>query len=138
MFINLSNHPSVGWGEAQLAEASAYGEVIDLPFPDIRPEDGPDVIAELADRMVLCVRELAAVRCAAGPSSDRGTDGLELPEAETLTVHVMGEMTFTYAVVSRLKDLGIPCVASTTERAVTELPDGRKVSEFRFVRFRRY
>ena len=28
-----------------------------------------------------------------------------------ITVHIMGEMTFTFMVVTRLKELGIRCVA---------------------------
>ena len=54
------------------------------------------------------------------------------------TVHIMGEMTFTFMVVTRLKELGIRCVASTTERKVTYDSDGVKQTEFQFVMFREY
>ena len=43
-----------------------------------------------------------------------------------------------HLLVNRLQAIGIPCVASTTERVVTEESDGRKVSQFRFVQFRSY
>ena len=39
--------------------------------------------------------------------------------------------------VRELKRRGVRCVASTTERVVTEV-DGKKVSEFHFVQFREY
>ena len=54
-----------------------------------------------------------------------------------VTVHVMGEMTFTYYLVSLLKAKGITCVASTTERIIEE-KDGMKTSLFKFVKFREY
>ena len=50
----------------------------------------------------------------------------------------MGEMTFTYALAQKLKNAGIPCVASTTVREVIDHGDGRKEAQFRFVRFRPY
>ena len=53
-------------------------------------------------------------------------------------VHLMGEMTFTYALAQKLKNAGIPCVASTTVREVIDHGDGRKEAQFRFVRFRPY
>ena len=56
----------------------------------------------------------------------------------SVTIHVMGEMTFTFMVITRLKELGIKCVASTTERKTTYNDDGTKVSEFQFVKFREY
>ena len=57
---------------------------------------------------------------------------------ENTVVHVMGEMTFTYNLVTALKEVGIVCLASTTERLVKMMPDGKKVSEFKFVQFREY
>ena len=117
MFINLTNHLSGGWSEEQLTAARQYGEIIDLPFPIIEPTFTKDDILHL-------VKEY--------------TDHImEIKDRETV-VHVMGEMTFTYAVVSRLKSLGIKCLASTTERNTVITPDGKKISEFKFVQFREY
>lgn len=115
MFINLSNHPSEGWSEEQLAAAQQYGEIVDIHFPNIEPAFTSSMVSSLADITVDTIIAL-------------GKD---------IVVHIMGEMTFTYAVVSRLKALGIKCLASTTERIVTE-QDGKKISEFRFVQFREY
>ena len=55
-----------------------------------------------------------------------------------VTVHVMGEMTLTYNIVSLFKSRGIRCVASTSERIVKENSNGEKISLFHFVAFRDY
>lgn len=115
MLINLTNHPSENWSEEQLAEAHRYGSIVDVPFPNIEPTFSSSVVNRLAENVVNYVMALG----------------------RNITVHVMGEMTFTYAVVSRLKELGIRCVASTTERTVKE-EGGKKISEFKFVQFRDY
>lgn len=116
MFINLTNHPSSGWSEEQLKAAQQYGEIVDISFPNIEPYFTSKEVNELADVVVEGIKELD----------------------EHPVVHVMGEMTFTYAVVSRLKALGITSVASTTERNTIMSPDGKKISEFKFVQFREY
>jgi hypothetical protein len=54
-------------------------------------------------------------------------------------VHIMGEQTFSYALIKRLRDKGITCVASTTKRIVKEEESGRKTEViFQFERFRAY
>ncbi len=117
VFINFSNHPSDKWGSAQLNAAAAIGKIVDIPFPVIEPLASHADVLELAEQCVCHVLDMAC-----------GHDA---------TVHIMGEMTLTYHIVRLLTEHGIPCVASTTERLVTEV-DGKKVSEFRFVQFRRY
>lgn len=122
MLLNLSNHPSAGWGAAQRqATLDQFGGVEDLPFPEIPPEWDAEEVVRLA--------EAYAVRC---------RTLLEDRAEETNAVHVMGEMTFTCAVVARLQARGVRCVASTTERLSEPQPDGSRRVEFRFVRFREY
>ena len=116
MFINLTNHPSSGWSKEQLEAAQRYGEIVDLSFPIVEPGFTSKDISELAGVVVGGIKKL-------DPAP---------------VVHVMGEMTFTYAVVSRLKALGITCIASTTERNTIMTSDGKKISEFKFVQFREY
>ncbi len=118
MFINLSNHPSNRWTAEQAEAAKKYGDIIDLLFPTVDPNGDETYISGLAD--TYCQK------------------AIELAEGKAFAVHLMGEMTLTYALVARFKDKGIPCMASTTERIITELPDGRKVSCFKFVKFRKY
>lgn len=115
MFLNLSNHPLALWSPEQLNAASQYGELKDIPFPDIPPTATTEEIYQLAQQ-VICT----------------------LPLTPSITVHVMGEMTLTYALVSLLKAKGIRCVASTTERLSTLNSDGSKTTFFQFVQFREY
>ena len=116
MFINLTNHPSSGWSQEQREAALQFGEIVDMHFPIIEPFFTKTEVDELADITVEGIKKLN----------------------NNPVVHVMGEMTFTYAVVFRLKALGITCVASTTERMVKMMPDGKKISDFKFIQFREY
>ena len=117
MFINLSNHPSDKWSKEQLEAASIYGDVVDIPFPQVEPEASEEEIMTLADEYADRINEI---------------------HTDQPFVHVMGEMTFTYAMVRRLQSSNITCLASTTRREVKELEDGKRITTFRFVKFRRY
>ena len=60
---------------------------------------------------------------------------------ETFAVMAQGEFTLTYAVVSRLKGMGITVVSAVSERVVTEQVENgevRKTALFRFAGFREY
>ncbi len=116
MLINLSNHPFAQWGEEQQRAASVYGECRDMPFPQIPTEWGSDQVGELADKYAAEIMAL---------------DGDK-------TVHIMGEQTFCFSLITKLLKEGIACVASCTERDVTQLPDGSKQVRFHFARFRNY
>lgn len=114
MLLNLSNHPSTLWQAAQKEAAKGYGEISDMPFPKIAPEATATEIQSLAQEYADKIMNLQ-------------------PKA----VHVMGEMTFTFTLVHRLLKANILCIASTTNRTVTE-KNGEKVSVFQFVHFRPY
>ena len=117
VLINLSNHPVGKWSEKQRKAAAAYGHVMDIPFPTIEPEASEDDIRKLASNYVEKIQEVSS--------------------SHDITVHIMGEMTFTFSVVQQLKAIGIRCVASTTQRNVSE-QNGQKTSIFEFVKFREY
>ncbi|AEA21028.1 TIGR02221 family CRISPR-associated protein [Prevotella denticola] len=117
-FLNLSNHPLSTWSSAQLAAAKEYGGLEEMPFPDISPELSAGDVQAMATAYV--------------------DDILKHYPARGLTVHVMGEMTFCYHVARQLKEAGVCCVASTSERIVEELDGDRKLAQFSFVRFREY
>ncbi len=121
MLLNLSNHSLKNWNENQLNTAKKlFGSVSDLLFPQIPPEADENYITSLAKKYCdKCLNILSR-------SNDKNN-----------AVHIMGEMTFTFALVDLLLKHNIICVASTTERNTIEI-NGKKVSEFRFVRFRRY
>lgn len=118
LFLNLSNHSSDKWGEAQLDASRAYGKVVDMPFPEIDPGATTEEIYILAE-------EYAEEITSRYPDRD-------------LTVHIMGEMTFCFRLVTLLHARGVRCVASTTQRKTSELADGKKESIFEFQEFREY
>ncbi len=127
-FVNVSNHPSSRWDSTQreaalrLAQEEAQRrglsggdvEIVDIPFPEVDPEAGPEQVLKAAQELAAAVPDDAAV------------------------VMAQGEFTLTYALVHLLHARGIPVCAATSKRQVVELGDGRKVAEFRFVRFRFY
>lgn len=123
MLLNLSNHPSSSWPENQKQKAlEHYAEILDIPFPAIDPGWSEMKIAQLASEYSrLCLGKLNAKPCTHSHSA----------------AHIMGELTFCFAVVSLLQKKGVRCVASTTVRIANQ--NGKvRISEFSFVRFREY
>lgn len=118
-FINLSNHKSTNWDKSQIDEALKYGKIIDIEFPSIDPLANEQSIKELVDKYydLILSKEM---------------------NPKDITVHLMGEMTFTYQLVKKLQDAGVTCLASTSVRTVTDLGNGTKNVFFKFERFRRY
>ncbi len=115
MLINLSNHPSTNWSENQINIGNvSFGQIIDLPFPQIDPESSEKdieiLVAEYHQKIV---------------------------NLQPKAVHIMGELVFTHKLVNSLKKIPIACVASTTHRNTIE-KDGVKTSVFEFVKFRYY
>lgn len=119
MFINFSNHPSSNWSESQKRAAQVWGEIVDYPFPQVASWSDENEIQSMAEKAVkgMIQKKPDAVMC-------------------------QGEFTLSYAVIKRLREKEIPVVSACSERRVKEeiVSDGtsRKVSEFEFVRFRRY
>lgn len=118
-FINLSNHPVEQWSKEQKEAAEEYGDIIEILFPQIPSEDDTKKIIKLANKYRGEIYKIAF-------------------PAKEVTVHIMGEMTFTYQLVQILQAQGIRCVASCTERHVEEMADGKKITKFVFTRFRDY
>ena len=118
IFINLSNHPVSKWNEKQLNAASKYGYIYEIPFPDIDPSGDEKYISDLTDKFLHDIKSYS-----------------HLGE---ITVHIMGEMTFTYSLIQKLKTDNITCVASTTRRNPIRLPNGAEGKIFMFERFRKY
>lgn len=91
---------------------------MDMPFPNIDPQEDENKISEIADKYV--------------------TEILEKAKDREVTVHVMGEMNLTFNIVRKLQRHGITCVASTSYRITEEMSDGSKKIEFHFKQFRKY
>lgn len=118
MLINLSNHPYSLWSDKQKKAASLYGECIDLPFPQIDAMADELNIKEIVDQYFTKIQTQAA--------------------GSPVTVHLMGEMTFSFSLIKRLQQSGIPCIAATSARQVKDFGSGRKEIVFKFKRFRKY
>ncbi len=119
MFLNLTNHPSALWSAEETAAARRYGEIRDLPFPNVPPDTDEAGVDEMARALCGEVKALkpGAVMC-------------------------QGEMTLTFRLVLLLKAAGIKVLAACSERVTTERknPDGstEKTAVFVFRRFREY
>ena len=119
MLINCTNHPYEIWNEPQRKAAGVYGEVVDLPFPQIAPEATLEEIREIVNRYAVEIES-------------------KKPEA----VLAAGEFTCLFMLVDRLLMDGVE-VLCTCSRRITEeekKPDGsnEKKTHFYFEGFRRY
>ena len=121
MFINLSNHVSKDWDEVQIESARKYGEIVDIGFPDVDPSGDSEYFDCLSNEYVCKILDLGG---------------------QNPVVMVQGEFVFTNRVVTKLKELGIKCVAAETKRKVKEGMDNNgqrvKMSMFKFEQFMEY
>ena len=119
MFINHTNHASVKWSAAQKEAAQAWGEIVDLPFPDIGADWDEERVAKLAEESVA-----------------------RLIEKKPRAVLCQGEFTYVYHLVNLLRAAGVTVLAAASRREAVEeqAEDGsvRKISRFVFTRFREY
>lgn len=119
MLINCSNHPSPLWAAAQKEAAKAYGEILDIPFPQVDPrldtEEIRPLVLEYAERV-------------------------EALNADA--VFLAGEFTFLFMLVDKLLKDGVRVLCACSRRDTEESvrPDGstEKRSFFVFERFREY
>lgn len=122
MLINLSNHHSGKWSNSQMESAvRLYGLVRDIPFPDIDPKGTEEDIVNLANELSEIILHIFSEHT-----------------GENNSVHIMGELTFCFAIITILISNNIKCVASTTNRIANNNSDGSKTIKFDFVKFREY
>jgi len=121
MLINLSNHPVSSWSNNQIETAQKqFGKIIDMDFPNVNPNWSEVEIEELSDKYF---DDIILI--------------LNNSKEKTNAVHVMGELNFTFNIVTKLLNNRIICVASTTQRNTKNIGD-KKLTEFNFVKFRKY
>ena len=123
MLINLSNHPYSQWSEKQKETAETlYGDVVDLPFPFVKPELSTDEVKQLVSDYY-----------------DRALSIFEKYKDDNKqhVVHIQGEFTFVFHLVTLLKNTGTKCVASTSRRDIQQVGT-KKIINFNFIRFREY
>ena len=118
--INISNHPSNKWTDEQ---KKGYAKIHDLAFPNISPTMWANELDELVTEFTMAIVDIVNKNHAVG--------------IETHCM-IMGEMVFTYRLVSALKLRGVICLAATSERMVEEKPDGEKTVRFEFRGWRSY
>lgn len=115
--INLSNHPFATWSAAQKEASQPYGVCIDMPFPSVSAHATEEEIAQLVTTYFTQIVE--------------HTKGYEV------TVHLMGELTFSFQLAQQLHLHGIKSIASCADRNVLQEGEVKKVI-FDFVRFREF
>jgi hypothetical protein len=118
MFINLSNHPSSKWDKKQIEAASAFGDIYDLPFPNVDPSGDENYILSIAKN---CIADIKAV----ASKSDSA-------------VLVAGEQSLAFCLVQQLQAKGWICLCATSQRIITQKADNTKEIKFVFERFRRF
>lgn len=123
MLLNFSNHNTKHWNEDQKTEALIkYGCIKDLDFPEVSPSATKIEIDALAQKIFKQIQ-----RAFEAAKNDKFMNA----------VHIQGEFTLVFALVNLLKASGIVCVASTSERNVSN-NGNKKIIQFDFVQFREY
>ena len=114
VFVNFTNHPMKFWDENQKKEAEKYGEIIDIPFPNVEPDRDEVYIEELAEQYVKKILNVqpSAVLC-------------------------QGEFSLCYQMIRKLRERGIKVLAASSKRTV-EVTGNKKEVTFQFERFRFY
>ncbi len=102
-----------------LAQARAYGEIIDIPFMPVGPALSTEQVHALAEEIVSSIIA-------------------DYPDKDETVIMLQGEMTLSFRMVSLLQEKGYRCVASTSERICTIDEEGNRVTRFEFCRFRQY
>jgi CRISPR-associated protein Csx16 len=118
VFVNLSSHPTSDWSDAQREAALTLApEIKDLPFPTVPPEAG---IADIASRVEGVVARFKR----------------DFPGATHAMIQ--GEFTLAHALIRKLQQIGVVCLAATTRREVVAQAGDTKTTRFSFVQFREY
>jgi len=115
LFINLSDSPSSTWDTTQREEALKIGNIEDMNLPKIPLEAGEKSLKKNVNR---CYNEI-----------------IEKAKTYNVTVHIVGELAFTYKLVTKLKAAGVKCVTSINECVSSESND-LKTPVFKFKNFR--
>jgi len=123
MLINLSNHPSAKWQEKQKSLAlEKYGHIYDMNFPAVSPLFDKEEVQMLAKELLNKILFIF----------DTNRSDLDVN-----AVHIQGEFTLVFNLVTLLKSNGVKCIASTSVRDVEEKSD-KKIITFKFKKFREY
>jgi hypothetical protein len=118
-FVNFTNHQSTSWSGEQLAEASKYGAIRDIDFPNIPAESDEKYIKKTAKHYLR-----------------------EIMHLEPSAVLCQGEFSLAFAVAQALMLKGVAVLTACSERmvqiSIDSNGDAHKTQVFRFVKFRKY
>lgn len=118
MLLNLTNHPSSTWSQAQKdAAIKQFGGILDMSFPEIDPESSLEEVQALAREVFEKIKSM---------------------KISDLSVHVMGEFTFCYRLLKLFEAEGIYSYSSTSKRISFINERGERLSQFVFQNFRPY
>lgn len=132
MFINISNHNSAKWSVEQTKAAKKWGNIVDMPFPNIPATWTTAQVETAAQEMARDIDN----------KFWSGWTGDGAPES--ITIMVQGEMGFTHAFVNWIREFapGITVVTACSERVAHETVDENgathKTVVFDFVQFREF
>lgn len=127
-FFNISNHPSGKWTEKQMVAARTYKvddverEIVDILHPVLDPLSSGKEVYNIAQELLCDI------------DANYGIEDGDV-------FLVQGEYVFCMAIVSMLQAQTaktVYCVSATTERRVSELPDGSCRRWFEFCQYREY
>lgn len=116
-FVNFSNLHTNRWSDTMLDAAMDLaddGEIVNVPFPQVDPGASSEQIEIMAKDCLLKIinKNPAAVFC-------------------------QGEFSLCFKVVCLLKENNIPAYTLCNERIISK-EDGKSISGFRFVQFRKF
>lgn len=97
-----------------------WGGVEDIPFPQVDPDATTEQVNQLAEQ--LCEQYVQIVERAQAGSA----------------FHIMGELNFTFSIVTLLKQRGCRVYASTSHRQSVVVGEGKMLKSFCFHQFREY
>lgn len=118
VFVNFTNHPSETWTYEQIEASACYGDIVDVPFPEVSPESTSEQIRQKAEAY-------------AG----------KIMQYSPQFVLCQGEFCMAYHVIRILKEKGFRVGAACSERKVTEITtetETKKIVRFQFVQYREY
>lgn len=116
MFYNLSNHPHANWGNAQLEAARKWGDIEDVPFPEVN--------AQLNEQDILRV----ALECVK-----------KIKMSKDDAIFVAGEYGFVFPIIDELLSQGktVLSTASDSKKAYYTADNGtsERIIHYNFLKF---
>ena len=114
MFINISNQPNCEWDTYQYGKARTFGEIRDIPFPEVPATATGDEVKKMAEEVFI------------------NSGGLQILNTELDVILCQGESSLMWHIVNLFKNEGFKCVVPCydEERATSNR------TQFKFVQFR--